>query len=70
MSIKIKRTAVLSQAKGLQRNVIFKMTAQDFHNQKGCQLESQSKLLPGSATIKTNNECQNEKDRQIVLQLK
>ena len=31
-SIKIKRTAVLSQAKGLQGTVIVKMTAQDFHN--------------------------------------
>ena len=32
MSIKIKRTAVLSQSKGLPGTVIFKMTAQDFHN--------------------------------------
>ena len=52
MSIKIKRTAVLSQAKGLQRTVIFKMTAQDFHNLKGLSMR---------ITIKTTaGECHNQ----------
>ena len=59
MSITIKRPAVLSQSKELPLDYHIQIDSQGFPQLKEL---SHSKLLPGSATIKsTDEECQREK---------
>ena len=66
MSIKIKRTAVLSQAKDCH----IQNDRPGFSQLKGLSMRITIKTTAGECHNQNNNECQNGKDRQIVLHSK